>query len=1600
MTANGLVWFGGAMIGRLMRWLVVCVLVLPAPVRAACDVIPQATTEFRGTRGSLDRPFAGAGDVVSVQVNPACTGSGMPGLEATASAHAVVVAFRPPAPTAPGTVVVLSSRCTDLPVALDACGVIAPGTRCCQRVSAADDDPAPLSPGLDVVERDGRRRLRFRFPDTDASVAGPNDARGLTGPAAVAVVPRADGAAFASALRLADRTGTCADVLGAVACVDTLFANDGTCAPTQPDATFSHFTALPPSNSFASVCTGSPSCRGGAAEVRFTTDAAGNVLVPMDWEDLLVGDRGVAVPLLLRVSASVPATTSAPESLRIPDRRLLASFDVRGARLSPIFDPRVDTADASRLVLFGTADAARSVLRIGRNACGGGTASGTPCTDDGDCPGGACAPLFDFSDRFLDGVGPVLVSTTPSDAGQVNAVALDPVPFDGLVQTEGIDAFVSSERLARKALNGDLDQTDHVIGLAARASGAPRPIGRRNAAGKAIMRVNSPFTLTVPAGTVRVPFSPPALAAEDDLVAFLESEPGEYDERDAAAVNDVFPNGRIVDGVLRVYRVEDTAAVEVTGDTATIAVDAAPRINGQSVVLSAGRVFYRRSEAGQARRTTQRASVRPQGKQLEDGASEPAISGDGRFVSFSSFTHLFGPGGNGPDFGVPDFFLFDRVKRSVELLSGNPRGREGAYVTYTPPRPAWLSFDGRYAVFQAEECVAGYVGGDADCDNDFDNDIFIRDRVRKVTEFAALTAGGGDAAYSERYHMSPDGRHICFLGPGSAEEFEFGVFARDLDTGLTERVDVKSGGERSASDNLALQCAISADGRIVTFESEQEDLVAGDTNEMSDVFVHDRFTSTTSRVSVSSSGAQADNESWFPSLSWDGRYVVFESGASNLVDGDTNGSWDIFVHDRLTHTTTRASVTSDGTEADAGCDTATISGDGRMVGFESGATNLVRDDTNDEYDQFVHDRLTGVTERVTVRTNGAEGEGSDFGDVERYMLALSMDGSAAAFRSGLALVADDTNDTDDVYVRAPAADATSDLFPDGQLDDTVLEVLDTQSSGARVTRLCPAGDVVVAGDTAAFLRPESAIGTPACPGGSLNADGDVTDTVVQLWTATGGVRNLGRAATAVATSEHYVAALLADPVPVVGVYATAASAWRAISPPAVADGVALCGDAVVAFLTPEALHGADLNGDGDVDDRVLRLLDAAASAPVVVNVGQAAEDFRCSGRLLAFRTREASQGHTILNDDGDADDDVLQVFDLTRPDCVRAPSPPAECRASTGSAVRPCDRPGCDPRIPYLVLDHTVRFLTAERDQGRDLSGDDDGDPQAPDALNEVVLQTFNARQAFTAGATASARAAQAVAPTDASTVLGAAPAGVCTSDGSACVDDVDCAGGTCFVPPGGCLRDLGEPCYPSGRGGGGGNPCGVDDQICAPAAAAAGEWTCHLKGRACRTAADCELGDECSTTLAALHSLASPLTAGTAAAAGSVTFTRRAAVSRTSGLVPRRAIAGRVPAAIMVPAASTTASVVARRIARRPPCAPASWSPYPQRTPTVTRFRIRSTIVRRCRTPIRSTPTVTASATSASCVRPFRERVAARRRVPALPVSRFATAPPARAIR
>ena len=358
--------------------------------------------------------------------------------------------------------------------------------------------------------------------------------------------------------------------------------------------------------------------------------------------------------------------------------------------------------------------------------------------------------------------------------------------------------------------------------------------------------------------------------------------------------------------------------------------------------------------------------------------------------------------------GQGDVFIYDRQSGGTERISVSPDGTDG---NGTSVRPA-LSADGRFVAYSSS--ASNLVSGDTNGQGD----IFVHDRQTGTTELASLTS---DGAQSNRASFVPslsaDGRYVAFysfatnLVQGDTNG-QADIFVHDRQTGATERVSVASDGAQSNSGSFVP--SLSADGRHVIFESFASNLVDGDTNGEGDVFVHDRATGTTERVSVGSDGEEADDNSQGGSISADGRYAVFYSSASTLVEGDANELDDVFVRDRQTGTTERISLAPGGVEGNGssqGTPKVGISADGRFLAYQSTASNLVPGDTNGRADVFVHDRQAGTTERVSLAPDGSQGDGPS------QSATLDAEGDTVAFHSRASTLAEgDTNRETDVFV--------------------------------------------------------------------------------------------------------------------------------------------------------------------------------------------------------------------------------------------------------------------------------------------------------------------------------------------------------------------------------------------------------------------------------------------------------------------------------------------------------------------------------------------------------------------------------------------------------
>lgn len=358
-------------------------------------------------------------------------------------------------------------------------------------------------------------------------------------------------------------------------------------------------------------------------------------------------------------------------------------------------------------------------------------------------------------------------------------------------------------------------------------------------------------------------------------------------------------------------------------------------------------VFIRLFDFATSTAVTERVSVATGGAQANRGShlagGAPAVSGDGNIVAFySDATNLV----DGDTNGRRDVFVRIRNLGVTELVSlglgGAPANGDSLYPS--------ISADGRFVAFQSE--ASNLVPGDT---NNV-SDIFIHDRLNGTTEVACGLFGN---RFSSSPAISDDGNHVAFasaasnLVPDDTNRF-IDIFVCNRATGEIERVSIPSSGRGEGNGDSILP-AISAAGEVVGFKSLANNLVAGDRNNVVDVFVRDRAAGITERVSVSHTGADGNDFSFPPSVSDNGRFVAFGSFATNLVPNDSNHTSNVFVRDRQIGRTLLADRNDRGDQANNGTPDLppSISGDAMRIGFVSFASNLARNDGNAAADVFL-----------------------------------------------------------------------------------------------------------------------------------------------------------------------------------------------------------------------------------------------------------------------------------------------------------------------------------------------------------------------------------------------------------------------------------------------------------------------------------------------------------------------------------------------------------------------------------------------------------------------------------------------------------------------
>jgi hypothetical protein len=351
---------------------------------------------------------------------------------------------------------------------------------------------------------------------------------------------------------------------------------------------------------------------------------------------------------------------------------------------------------------------------------------------------------------------------------------------------------------------------------------------------------------------------------------------------------------------------------------------------------------------------------------------------------------------------------FELISKSDDGVAGNASAQFARYSAYPN-----MSADGRQIVFSspADNLVPNDTNGSAD--------IFVRDLETGTIERVSVNSNGEQTPPSMSYYpsISADGQVVAFMSNSSSlvdndtSVNQSDIFVHYRATGETIQVSVDSQGNQANSNSK--YPVISGNGQYVAFQSAASNLVPNDTNGTSlydggNIFVHNLADSTTVRVSVQADGSQSNdrNNGYLPGINYDGRYVIFQSRAAGIADGNTN--LQIVLHDRDADndgvfdepsgiSNTVVSKSNDGSYGDKNSAHSEISSDGRYIVFGSYATNLVDDDTNNSWDLFLHDRLLNKTERVNVTHDGAQADFSSYwwfdrpsvSDNGRYVVFMS-----------------------------------------------------------------------------------------------------------------------------------------------------------------------------------------------------------------------------------------------------------------------------------------------------------------------------------------------------------------------------------------------------------------------------------------------------------------------------------------------------------------------------------------------------------------------------------------------------------------------------------
>ncbi|TAE80801.1 MAG: hypothetical protein EAZ74_05990 [Alphaproteobacteria bacterium] len=344
---------------------------------------------------------------------------------------------------------------------------------------------------------------------------------------------------------------------------------------------------------------------------------------------------------------------------------------------------------------------------------------------------------------------------------------------------------------------------------------------------------------------------------------------------------------------------------------------------------------------------------------------------------------------------------------NINRISVTNLAEEGNESSHNPS----FSPDGTKIVFHSS--ATNFIENDA---NGW-RDVFVKDSVTgEITSISTNSTGEQGNLWSYDGRFSPDGTKIVFhSGANNLIENDINawnaIFIKDLLTNEVMRVDVSALGE--PLDGSSYNARFSPDGTKIIFESSASNLVEGDTNGWDDLFIKDLLTNELTRVSVNALGEEGNGWFYNGSFSPDGTKIIFESWADNLIAEDSNGEEDIFMKDLLTGEITRLSTNFFGEEGTLRSHNPQFSPDGTQVLFTSWADNLVENDTNNLPDIFVKDIISGEVLRVNTNAMGEQLDGWSFGTAN-----FSPDGTQVVFESlSSTLVEDDTNGWYDIFVK-------------------------------------------------------------------------------------------------------------------------------------------------------------------------------------------------------------------------------------------------------------------------------------------------------------------------------------------------------------------------------------------------------------------------------------------------------------------------------------------------------------------------------------------------------------------------------------------------------